>query len=390
MNNATRIQSIESNLVKFVPGDLILPETLEIFTLAERMAATKVPGVSMAVIDNFEIEWAKSYGLLKNGEDRPVTPESLFQACSVSKMVTAPLALHLAEQGVLDLDVDVNGYLRSWQIPENEFTYERKVTLRGLLSHQSGLNRPDGGFEWEEGSTPTLLQILNGEAPAQVQATHVEFLPGSKWQYSNVGYVVIQLILEDVLGKPFTQITEEILFDPLGMADSTFEYPLSPEWATREITLHNEDGNPTHPGMIPSALAHGGLMTTPSDLACFGIALMQAYRGQAPPGQVAGILSPALVQQMFEQQRWVEDLSAFGFPFGQGLGAFLVGEEENEIIFHPGGNDPGASCLLCLLPKKGQGAAIMTNGLQGLYLTLEILSAIAHEYQWVKNDTAEQ
>jgi CubicO group peptidase (beta-lactamase class C family) len=385
MNNEKSIHNIESNLVKFVPGHLILPDAPEKFTLAERMAATKVPGVSIAVINDYEVDWIKGYGLLKNGMDCPVTQDSLFQACSVSKMVTAPLVLHLAEQGVLDLNTDVNAYLESWQVPENEFTRMRKVNLRGLLSHQSGLNRPDGGFEWEESSTPALLQILDGETPAQVEPTHVEFLPGSKWQYSNVGYVVIQLILEEVLGKPFTQITQEMLFEPLKMADSTFEYPLNSEWAAREITLHNDDGNPTHPGMIPSALAHGGLMTTPSDLARFGIALMQAYRGQS-----TGILTSALAHQMFEQQRWVEDLSAFGFPFGQGLGAFIVGEGKGKIIFHPGGNDPGASCLLCILPETGQGAAIMTNGLQGLYLTLEILTAIAQEYHWVRSDAVYQ
>jgi CubicO group peptidase (beta-lactamase class C family) len=315
--------------------------------------------------------------LLKNGEDRPVTPDSLFQACSVSKMVTTPLVLQLAERGVLDLEADVNTYLKSWQIPDNELARECKVTLRGLLSHQSGLNRPEGGFEWEPGSTPTLLQILNGEAPAQVQATYVEFLPGSKWQYSNVGYLVIQQVLEDVLVKPFHQIASELLLAPLGMDSSTYKYPLDPAWAAREITLHDDEGHATHPGMIPSAEAHGSLMTTPTDLARYGLALMQAYQGQ-----VAGTLSPALVRQMFAQQTWVEDLSVVGFPFGHGLGAFFVREGGHKIVFHPGGNDPGASCLLCILPETGQGAAIMTNGLQGLYLTLEILAAIAHEYNW--------
>jgi CubicO group peptidase (beta-lactamase class C family) len=130
--------------------------------------------------------------------------------------------------------------------------------------------------------------------------------------------------------------------------------------------------------MIPSALAHGGLMTTPSDLAHFGIELIHAYQGQSER-----ILSSEMVRLMFRQEVWVEDLSALGFPFGQGLGAFFIGEGKNKIVFHPGGNDPGASCLLCLLPETGQGTAIMTNGLQGLYLTLEILSAIAHEYHWV-------
>jgi len=376
-SNKPPLADIENHLPEFAPGSLIAPATPDRHSIAERMVAYKIPGVSIAVIDAYQIQWAKGYGILKNGGTDPVNQQSLFQACSTSKMVTAPIALRLVEQGVLNLDTDVNTYLKSWQIPENEFTRLQKVTLRSLLTHQSGINRPDGGFEWEDGSTPTLVQILKGEAPAKVQAAHVESTPGSKWQYANFGFTIIQLILEDILGKPFEDIAEEEIFTPLGMKDSTFRYPLGAEWARREITLHGKEGQPTQPGLIPSAVAHGGLLTTPSDLARFGIELMRSFNGQSRI-----LLSSGMVHQIFRQETWVEDLTAFGFPFGQGLGVFLTKDGNNTIVFHPGGNDPGASCLLCLLPETGQGAAIMTNGLQGLLLTVEIVSAIAHEYHW--------
>jgi CubicO group peptidase (beta-lactamase class C family) len=371
------LSDIENHLPDFAPGSMIVPLTQDGHSIAERMAGYHIPGVSIAVIDEFRIQWAQGYGILKAGGNDPVTPQSLFQACSTSKMVTAPIALRMVDQGVLGLDTDVNTYLKSWRVPENEFTHSHKVTLRGLLTHQSGINRPDGGFEWEDGSTPTLVQILRGEAPARVQAAVVEYLPGSKWQYANFGYAIIQFILEDVLGKPFEEIAKEVIFTPLGMKDSTFRYPLDPEWARREISLHNRQGQPTHPGLIPSAVAHGGLLTTPSDLARFGIELMRAYQGQS-----GLLLSPGMARQMFHQEMWVDDPTVFGFAFGQGLGAFLQKVGENTIVFHPGGNDPGASCLLAILPDTGQGAAIMTNGLLGLPLTVEIISAIAHEYHW--------
>jgi CubicO group peptidase (beta-lactamase class C family) len=372
------IEAVEVNLVKFAPEYLIRPDAPETFSLATRMDERHVPGLSVAVVQDNQIAWAKGYGVLKAGEERPVTPRSLFQACSVSKMVTAPLALRLIDAGVLDLDRNVNTYLKSWQVPDSELTREYKVTLRGLLSHQSGINRPDGGFDYEEGSVPTLLQILNGEAPAIVQAAHVAYVPGSRWQYANFGYIVIQQLLEDVLGRPFSQIAQETIFDPLELTDSTFDYPLSPAWARREISLHDNEGHPTHPGMIPSAVAHGGLITTASDLARFGIELMLAYQGQSQR-----LLTAGAVRQMFRQEVRVEDRSALGFPFSQGLGVFIVDEGDRRIIFHPGGNDPGASCLLCLLPDSGQGAVIMTNGIQGHPLTLEILSSIARVYQWL-------
>ncbi len=373
-----RIESVEANLVTFTPEHLVRSDAPETFSLTARMAERHVPGLSVAVIQDNQIAWTKGYGVLKAGEKRPVTPSSLFQACSVSKMVTAPLVLRLINAGVLDLDRDVNTYLKSWQVPDNELTQEHKVTLRGLLSHQSGINRPDGGFEYEEGSVPTLLQILNGEAPAIVQAAYVESVPGSKWRYANFGYIIIQQILEDVLGKPFSQIAQETIFDPLELTDSTFDYPLSLAWAKREISLHDSEGCPTHPGMIPSALAHGGLMTTASDLAWFGIELMLAYQGRSQR-----LLTSGAVRQMFHQEVWVEDRSVLGFPFAQGLGVFIVDESGTRIVFHPGGNDPGASCLLCLLPDSCQGAVIMTNGMQGHPLTLELLSAIAQVYQWL-------
>ena len=380
MNKETQIKNIESSLIKFSPGHLILPDCSEKFTLEERMADANVPGLSLVVINNYEIDWVKGYGVLRNGMENKVSPNTIFQACSISKMVTTPMVLHLVEKGIFDLDVDINSYLTSWKVPESDLTKDHKVTLRGLLSHQSGVSRPDGGYEWEEGTTPSIMQILNGQPPALIRPTRVEFEPFSKWQYSNMGFVIIQLLLEEFYSKPFDQIIEEFLFAPLGLNDSTFTYPLSPAWAKREISLHDSHGNPTHPGIIPSAQAHGGLMTTPSDLAQFGITLMRAYQADS-----SGIITQSLVKDMFEQKTWVEDTSEMGMQFGMGFGCFMIGEGESKIVFHPGGNDPGASSLICIMPEKGFGAVLMTNGLLGLELSVEILSAIAHEYAW-QND----
>ena len=378
MNKEQSILRIEENLVKFRTGSLILPRSIENFSLIDRMSQAHVPGMSLSVINGSKTEWSKGYGLLRNGTDRLVGSDSIFQACSVSKMVTSALVLHFVQERVFDLDKDINTYLTSWKVPENELTNERKVTLRRLLSHQAGINRPDGGFEWDENNAPTLINILNGQYPALVQAAQVEFVPGRKWQYSNMGYLIIQLVLEDILQKPFSRLIQDILFTPIAMLNSTFDYPLNPAWADREISLHDEHGNPTYPGLIPGGVAHGGLMTTSIDLAKFGCALINAYHGQT-----TGVITPMLVGEMLKQQIWVDDLSSLGFPFGQGLGVFLVEDGSKTIAFHPGGNDPGASCLVCLLPEKGQGAVIMTNGLQGITLSIEILSGIAHEYKWL-------
>lgn len=185
------LKNIENDLPEYAPGSIILPKPPNGHSIAERMAAYHIPGLSLAVIEEYQVQWVQGYGILRTGGTDPVTPQTLFQACSTSKMVTAPIALRLVEQGVLDMDADVNTYLKSWQVPENEFTRSLKVTLRGLLSHRSGINRPDGGFEWDDGSTPTLVQILRGECAD----FHGPLLSGDMTFNSNLPFLARRLAL---------------------------------------------------------------------------------------------------------------------------------------------------------------------------------------------------
>jgi CubicO group peptidase (beta-lactamase class C family) len=375
-----RIRNIENGLVEFTtPMDMFQPDsttTKGLKTLSERMAYYKAPGVSMAVINEGKIDWARGYGVVKAGDDTPVTTETLFEAASSTKLLTSAITLRLVEQGWLDLDEDVNKQLKSWKIPENHFTRQHKVTLRLLLTHQSGLNRPDGGFDWEDGSAPSLIQILKGEPPAKNKAAVPEYVPGSKWQYSNIGYVVIQLLLEDVLGKPFTQIAQENVFDPVGMKSSTLVYPLNAELEQREAMPHDSEGKACEPSMIPTAVAHGGLVTTPSDFALFTIELMYAYQGRSER-----ILSQEMVRRMFHPELEL-DPAILGVPLGAGLGVFLYGKGRNFSFLHPGGNDPGTECWPVGFPDSGKGAVIMVNGVKGGLLAMEITSAMANEYDW--------
>ncbi|UCH84921.1 MAG: beta-lactamase family protein, partial [Candidatus Latescibacterota bacterium] len=262
-----------------------------------------------------------------------------------------------------------NTKLRSWKIPENEFTATQKVTLHLLLTHQSGLNRPEGGFSWEEGSTPTLLQTLNGEAPAKNDPAAIVVLPGSRWEYSNFGYLVIQQLLEDVTGKPFVQIAQETVFVPIGMTSSTFALPLAPELAKNEAVPHDATGTAYDPDMHPNAVANGGLMTTPSDLALFTSELMLAFHGKS-----SRLLSKKMMQTMFASHVDI-DPSVTGVPIGQGLGVMLYGDGAGFCFLHPGDNLPGASSWLIGWPDTGNGIVVMTNGAMGNLLAMEITAA---------------
>ncbi|UCC80803.1 MAG: beta-lactamase family protein [Candidatus Zixiibacteriota bacterium] len=373
-----KIDNIENGLVSFMPGAQIdSAETQAAMSLSERMNLHKIPGVSVAVINDFKIEWAKAYGILSAESAEPVTTESIFEAASSTKMLVAVLALDFVERGLLDLDRDVNEYLKSWKIPENDFTRENKVTLRLLLTHQSGLNRPDGGFSWEDDSSPTLVQVLNGELPAQNQPAKIEFVPGSSWQYSNMGYLVIQLLLEDISGKPLTQIAREIVFSPLGTKSSTLEHPLDAQSGKKEAVPHDADGNAHAPVMHPTALAQGGLMTTPSDFALLAIELMRANQGESDQ-----ILSQNMMQSMFHKELDLDPAIFGGIPVGQGMGVFLQGDDQGFTFAHPGDNYPGSSCWVEGSPATGKAIVIMTNGAMGNLLAMEILPAVKREYNW--------
>jgi CubicO group peptidase (beta-lactamase class C family) len=358
--------------VEFVPGPPDAARTPQKMSLAERMATHKIPGVSIAVINGNKVEWAKAYGVLKAGADAPVTTGSIFQAASTTKMLVSAAVLHYVGERRLDLDADVNDELKSWKIPENDLTREKKVSLRLLLTHQSGL--PMTNFPSDDGPPPSLVQILKGQPPARNKPAVVEFLPGSKWQYSNLGYVVIQLLLEDLTGKPLPRLMQDVIFGPLGMKSSTLVYPLEAGLRKKEALPHDAEGKAGEPALPETALAQGGLMTTPTDLALFTIEIMRAYRGESDR-----ILSREMARDMLRPELDL-DPSLLGMPLREGLGVLLSAQGEPFWFGHPGDNYPGASSWVVGYPDLDTGIVIMTNGAKGNLLAMEIMPAFTKEY----------
>jgi CubicO group peptidase (beta-lactamase class C family) len=347
--------------------------------LVKQMAKRQVPGVSVALIEKNEVKWTKSYGVIKADTTHPVTADTLFQAASVTKLLVASLALHFVEKGVLDLDKDINNFLTSWQLPDNEFTIEKKVTLRLLLSHRSGL--PDSDFSYLKDSAPSLIQVLKGESPAQNQSALVEFVPGSRWHYSNLGYVLVQLVLEDVCGQSIEQIMNQVIFKPLGMNNSTLVYPLSHKFADRSEALpHDEKGNAHPANLHPTAVAQGGLLSTPGDIAKLMIELMRSYQGESER-----VISKAMVLQMFHEEIALDAKHFGGIPASQGLGVFIV-KGNKFYLLSVGNNAPGSSCWAAGIPQSGQGAVVMTNGSQGFDLSTQIIGALLMANFWPMPD----
>jgi CubicO group peptidase (beta-lactamase class C family) len=379
---AQRMNRVENGLIEIKsPADMLRLDSTQLAnakTITERMEHYKVPGVSIAVINDDHIEWTKVYGTMDVNSGAPVTTETIFEAASTSKFITAVMALHFVQRGLIDLDANVNDYLKSWQIPDNEFTKDEKVTLRRLLSHRAGIPYSNYGFSGV--GYPTLIDVLNGAPPAVNKPAIPEFVPGSRWQYSNVGYDVIQLLLEDVSGKPFQQIAEELVFEPLGMSNSTFVYPLDSGKKIHEAMPHDAEGISREPGMHLTALAHGGLTTTPTDLAAFTLEMIRSYQGKSEK-----ILSQRTTQQLFTIESDT-DPKTVGFLASEGLGVFLMGEGKDLAFIHQGENGPGFTSWLIGWPERGTGVVIMTNGIQGHSLSVEIINAFHREY----NRTADE
>lgn len=207
-----------------------------------QLKRTKVPGLSLAIIQGGKIVKVKGYGVTDKESKTPITPSTLFQAGSVSKSVAALGALSLVEKGKLTLDEDVNAKLTTWKVPENEFTKQKRVTLRGILSHTAGLTVHGFGGYAVDAQKPTLVQVLNGEKPANSPAIRVDIVPGSAWRYSGGGYTVMQQMLLDITGTSFPEFMWQTVLEPLNMASSTYAQPLPSDKAQATATGYYAGG----------------------------------------------------------------------------------------------------------------------------------------------------
>ena len=252
-----RITRIENGLL---PPVIIIGQPAQAMNIADRMKHYNVPGVSIAFFGEGRILWTRTFGFADVASKKPVSAETLFQAASISKPVSALAALRLVQDGTLSLDEDVNVKLRTWKVPENEFTKDDKVTLRRILSHSAGLTvHGFAGYASDE-PVPTIVQILNGEKPAKSPPIRVDTVPGTIWRYSGGGYVVMQALLGDVTGKPFPEIVSDLVLRPAGMTHSTYEQPLPKNLWPSAATPYRGNGAPvkggwhTYPEMAPAGL----------------------------------------------------------------------------------------------------------------------------------------
>ncbi len=334
-------------------------------TLEQRMEKLGTPGVSIAVVSDFRLDWARGFGVKEWGEAEAVDDSTLFQAASISKSMFALAVMRMLDAGRVDLDADVNAQLRSWRVPAVG-GWQPRVTLRQLLSHSAALT-VHGFLGYRRGDPlPTLTQILNGETPANNAKVHVLGLPGLAPRYSGGGTTVAQLLVSEVLAQPFAGIMHDWLLAPLEMRSSTYAQPLPDDGPDEPAAGHVLDREPVagkyrvHP-----ELAAAGLWTTPTDLARAMIAVMQAAAGRED-----GPLPP----------RWIREMLTPQAGPNMGLGFMLEGSGENARFSH-GGANVGYRANFVGYAQLGKGAIVMINS-EAWPLIDEVLGAVAREYDW--------
>ncbi len=357
------LEAVEKNLT---PPLRLQGMPAQTYTLEERMTQHQVKGVSMAYVQDGQVLWAKGYGLADTITGREVDAQTLFQAGSISKPVAALAALKLVDAGKIDLDTDVNHYLTRWQVPENRFTAEEKVTLRRLLTHTAGLTvHGFPGYDHTE-EIPSVEAVLRGEG--NTGAIYPDTFPGAIWRYSGGGYTVMQLLVEEVAGEPFADYVHREVLESLGMTNSTYHQPLPDKFHAQASAAFDGPQGIQAEGLWNNypEMAAAGLWTTPSDLAKYLIEMQRLYQGN--PGKV---ISSEMAQAMLtpHQNNW-------------GLGPSLSNVESDSMLFGHGGKNRGFSNNMLAFANFGDAFIFMSNSDRGTRLSPEVMRSVSSVFAW--------
>jgi CubicO group peptidase (beta-lactamase class C family) len=342
--------------------------------ILERMKVYNVKGLSVAVVHNYKIVWAKGYGWADEKEKRPVTAETLFEPGSISKSLNSLGVLKLVQEKKLDLDTDINTYLKSWKFPYDSVSHEKKITLRQLLSHSAGLTvHGFPGYDRKD-KIPTVPEVLDGKKPANTPAVRSFMEPGVKFQYSGGGTTITQLIIKDVTGQAYDTFMYENVLKPIGMVNSSYSQPPSADKQKLCATGYYPNGNAVNNKFhVYPEQAAAGLWMTPSDLCNYIIETQLAYEGRS-----AKVLNQEMTKLRLTPYK---DISS-------ALGCFMEErksdpkQKESTMYFqHGAGNEGFCGFTFGSLDGQGNGIAVFTNH-QNTPLLFELINSVARVYKW--------
>ena len=354
-----KIKEVENGLTGKIQFEGDAPMNLQ-----DRMAFYKIKGLSIAVVQNHKIIWAKGYGWADEEKKIPVTTQTLFQAASISKSLNAVGVLKLVQDNKLDLYADINTYLTSWKFLYDSLSKGKKITVANLLSHTGGLT-VHGFAGYEQGKTiPALDEILDGKNPANSPAVHSQYEPGLKYEYSGGGISISQQIVMDITHMAYDKYMDEQILKPMGMTTSTYAQP--PVNRNPEIlaTAYLSSGK-VLPGKfhIYPEQAAAGLWTNPTDLAAYIIETQRALAGKSHK-----ILNQAMTQTRLKP--YIDKASAFGV---------FIDSSDGTKYFQHGGSNEGFKCQYFGSMEGGNGVVIMVNS-DNSGIIGELVNSVAKVY----------
>ncbi|HJV79185.1 MAG TPA: serine hydrolase domain-containing protein [Paludibacter sp.] len=357
-----KIKQVENNLVPWA-----MAQDSQKFSLEERMVRYKIPGLSIAVIKDYKIEWVKAYGWADISEHRAVTTKTLFQAASLSKSLNGVGVLKLVQDKKLDLNADINNYLTTWKFPYDSLSHNKKITTANLLSHTAGLTIH--GFKgYAKGdSIPTLSEIFDGKRPANSKAVRSMYEPGKKVEYSGGGTTISQLIVTDITKQKYEDFMWTQVLKPMGMTESFFTQPPPPNNQYLLATGYNRYGEEMKGSKfnIYPEKAAAGLWTNPTDLAKYIIETQLSYHGKSEK-----VLTPEMTRLRLTP--YLDSINAFGV---------YINKKGDEKYFQHSGSNEGFGCQYRGSIKYGNGVVVMVNS-DNLGILNEIVNSVAIVYHW--------
>ena len=345
----------------------------KLYTLAERMKHYNVAGLTVAVIDNYQIVWAKGYGYADKKENRKVTTNTMFEPGSISKSLNAVGILQLAQQGKLDLYQDINQYLVNWKFPYDTVSHGKKITTAQLLSHTAGLSVHGFPGYQRDSAIAGVTDILDGRAPSNTEAVRSFTESGKEARYSGGGILITQQMLTDLTKQRYEQYIYEHVLRPLGMTNSSYNQPPAEGQRKNLATGYKSNGNEV-PGkyFVYPEKAAAGLWTTPTDICKYVIEMQQAYQGKS---------SKVINQEMVK-------LHTTPVKNDIAMGTFIQNRNGEKYFDHTASNE-GFSGLFIGGLTNGKGAAIFVNS-DDATVAFELVNSIALVYNWAGFKKPEQ
>lgn len=334
-------------------------------SIPNKMSEYNIPTLSLAVINKGKIEWADIYQNAKFPEEQKLGCASIFQAASLSKPVTFLAALRMHSAGEIDLDENIQNYLKDYMLPKGKQTAENPVTFRNIFSHTSGISA--GGYEGyaKDLAIPSDLAILRGDEGVNTPAIEVLSAPNEMLAYSGGAYTLAELALQDIYNDEFSNIMKKWILEPAGMQNSEFTLPLPDSKSDQVAKGHTQSGDILDGGWrnYPEQAA-AGLWSNAIDMAKFLIEIYNGYQGKR------SLFSQSDIKSMISHER-----------NGQAYG-FIVNRSGDDIaITHYGGN-AGYRTGMTISLTSGNGLVYLINSDNGVPLGNELLLSASQVYHW--------